>query len=206
MDGDLYKLTIHYSVGATECSMDIGYRQDGGSYGVDTGTAAAVEFVSTFIPVLQAMLSSACQIDQVDFDPVTAVDELGGSAAIVSAPGLLGPLVLPSNMAAVITIPTTAPNSKHNGRQFISGMTEDSQVAGIITVPQLVLNNDWASKIFADLQPSAPEDANFQPVVISRILDGVKRVPPVGFDYKTPSASKNVRQMQSRLTTKRGLA
>ncbi len=203
---DLYLLTIHYSVEQTEVGMSIGYRMDGGSYGVETGTAAASEFVVTKIPVLQAVLSSACQIDQVDFEPVTNPTELGGSAAIVDAPGLLGPNPLPGNMCGIVTIKTNAPNSKHNGRQFVSGMPEDGQNGGTLTGLQQGLLQDWADAIFVDIQPSAPEDADFAPVVISRFVNGVKRPTPVGYDFKQPVAKMETRQQQQRLGTRLGLS
>jgi len=205
-DLDLYELTIYYSVEQTECQMSIGYRQDGGSFGVDTATAVCVEFVASFIPTLLATLSSAVQVDEVKFVPITNLTELAGAAAIVAAPGTLGANPLPANMCGIISIKTNAPNSKHNGRMFVSGLPEDGQFEGQLTGPQLTALQDWATIIFNDIQPSAPEDAEFNPVVISRIEDGVKRVPPVGFDFKTPVAKIDMRQQQQRLGTRRGLS
>ncbi len=203
---DLYVLTVHYKSADAIVQFSMGYRMDSGTYGVSTGLAVCAKFVASYLPNLLLALSDECEVDQISFDPVTNVTELGGVANLNNALGLVVGQALPANMAALIHPKTVAPNSKHNGRIYLAGVAEGSIVAGVFDAPSLALIQTFADDLFVDLVPDSPEDATFGPIVISRFENGIKRVPPVGFDILAPLAKNEPRQQQRRMTPRLGLS
>lgn len=205
-DGDLYSLTVHLLNEDQPVSFSMGYEQDGGTYGIETGLAVCVKFTADYLPKLLLCLTDDVTVDQLFFNPIGISTELAGFANLSGAVGGILGEPLPSNMAALVHLPTVAPNSKHNGRIYLPGIPEASIVGGVISVAQLALIQTWATQMFVDIVPAAPEDATFKPIVISRFVGGVKRVPPIGFDILEPVAKNEVRQQRRRTTRRRGLS
>lgn len=203
---DLYLLKVIYNSHDAQCQFGIGYRMGDGTYGVDTAFAVIEKFKASFLPSLQQALSDDVQFQQIDFGPIGISTELGSFGNMVTVDGQIANPSLPANMAAVIHFGTVAPNSKHNGRIYISGVPETNQFEGTMTAGQVTLLQDFADLLFGSLVPDSPEDSDFSPVVISRFVDGVKRVPPVGFDMLLPIVQPDLRQQQSRTTDRVGLS
>ena len=204
---DIYLLTCHYQSNTAICQFGMHYRMGDGTYGTSTALAVCTKFVDDFVPLLLLALSDQVEIDQIAFNPIAKLsNELSSVADLNGADGAVVEEAMPANMCALIHLPTVAPNSKHNGRIYLSGVSEDAIVAGLIDTAPLALIQTFATKLFDPIVPDSPEDADFAPIVLSRFLDGVKRVPPVGFDILEPIAKNEPRQQQSRLTPRRGLA
>lgn len=205
-ENDLYQLNVHMKVGDSICQFGMGYRMGDGTYGVRTGLAVCAKFVADFLPDLLDAISVDCEVDQIAFLPQGITTELAGLANLNNAVGTVIGDPIPANMAALIHLPTVAPNSKHNGRIYIPGIIEDAIAAGLIQAPNLALVQAFATQLFVPIVPDSPEDSDFSPVVISRFVDGVKRVPPVAYDIKLPIAKNEPRQQQKRMTTRVGLS
>ncbi len=204
--GDLYVLTVHLTVEQTACQFGQAYRMSQGSYTIATGTATAQAWFDANISNLLLCISDKVEIDSITFDPIGVSTELSGSSALNGAVGSVASQPTPANVAALIHLPTDAPNSKHNGRIFLPGIAEAGIVAGVIDAPNLALIQTWADELSENLEPASPEDAVFVPVVISRFVDGVKRVPPVAFDIGLPIAKNATRQQRSRMTRRHGIS
>jgi len=205
-ENDLYQLKVHYQVADAFCQFTMGYRMGDGTYTVDTPFAVIEKYVASYLPSLLQAISTQCEVDHITFGPIGISTELAAFGNMDNADGVLVGDALPANMCAIIHLGTVAPNSKHNGRIFISGVPEDVQFEGIMTAPQLQRVQDFADLLFNPLVPDSPEDTDFAPVVISRFVDGVKRVPPVAFDILAPLAKGELRQQQRRTTDRLGIS
>lgn len=202
---DLYQVTAFINVDGTECQMTMGYEQFLGSNDADTLEATAQAWLDLCLVAFRAMTSDGCEINRVQVDPVTATDEVPGFIDTTSVSGDLLGESMPSNMAVVIHLPTIAPDAKHNGRVYVPGIPEDGQAEGTLEPAQIILCDTFAATLAIDLQPSVPQDAEFRPVVISRVVDGVPRVPPVGFLVGVPVLRTSVRQQRRRKTERLGI-
>lgn len=203
---DLYRLSFHINASGTETECVLGYRQDSGSNDADTLEALCQAFIDAAQADLLAILSENCLVSRIKVVTVTNHQEVPG---LIDQEGQAGTVVsqsLPPNMAAIIHLPTNAPNAKHNGRIFIAGCPENFQDAGTINGISLGLIQDFADELAIDLEPSAPQDAVFTPVVISSVENGAPRVPPVGFDVLIPVAKASMRQQRRRKTREFGFS
>ncbi len=197
---DLYRLHffINCSEQVTQCVL--GYRMDFGSMDADTLEALCQAFIDDAQPKLLLLLSENALVSRVQVTTVTNHQEVPGLVDQVSQFGNIVSQTLPPNMAAIIHLPTNAPNAKHNGRIFLAGIPEQGQDAGTLTGAQITLNQAFADELAIDLEPTAPQDAIFTPVVISTVLNGAPRIPPVGFPVLLPVAKSLVRQQRRRKT------
>ena len=200
-DEDLYALSFSIDCAGEQCLCVLGYKQDGGTNGPDTLTALCQAFIDDVVPSLEAALAADVEIDRVSVDTVTNHNDVPGVIDLNGHSGDVVGVACPAQMAMLIHLATDAPNAKHNGRIYISGCDVDSQTQGQLDAGQTVLMQTLAGKLNDTLSPTAPETADFIPVVISRFLDGVKRTPPVGFLVTTPVAKLDIRQQRRRKTT-----
>jgi len=200
--GDLYKMQISYNLPDSEVSIGLGYRQNAGTNGINTLQSAVDFFVANRLVDLNNVIGNDCFTDQVRMDQVSVGDEQPGLSNSVGVVGNRPNKSLPAGMAAVITWITDAPNSKHNGRIYIAGITEgDIENAGLIAAIKTLLAT-LATNWRVDLPTSLPETAVFELVAISRVEDGVPRVPPIGFKVVS-SLTRNAPYSQRRRITKR---
>jgi len=202
---DLYNLTIFLSGPASSGSIVLGYRQNGGSNGPNTLQSACEFFVANQALVLRTALSTECTLREVQMHQVSVGNEIPG---IESTAGLVGTRVgnsLPWGAASVLTKITNAPNAKFNGRVFIPGISEDDVLDGIITSALATILIAVGVEILATVSTSLPETATFAPVVISRFLDGIPRVPPVAFDILNVRVRTTMNQQRRRITRERGV-
>ncbi len=204
--GNLYELTFYIDVNGNATQNKMGYVQTAGSNDSDTLEALAAAWYLNNIVDLLAILSSSAELTRVRADQVTGVDEIPGFVDKRANIGLYASDALPANMCGLFHFDTNAPNAKHNGRLFISGMPEGGQAEGIWDASFLVTMQAFADELEDDLVTLAPQDAEFSPVVISRFLDGIKRVPPLGFLVGEVTPEANIRQQRNRKTKCFGLS
>jgi len=203
---DLYYLTVQIRTLGNVTQIGLGFVQTVGTNGPDTLQAACANWQSQALPTLLLMLSDQVRVQRIEMVPVTEPLDIPGCVDLVAQDGAVVGDALPSAMAAVVSLPTDAPNAKHNGRIYISGVIEAGAVLGTLTVAQQALNGAFAAKLNDDLIAAVPETAEFRPVVISRIVAGVPRVPPVGFVIQEPIARPIIRQQRRRKTRSFGLS
>jgi hypothetical protein len=199
-DEELYLMTVQIGVAGFETEFGLGFVQDGGTNGPDTMEATCQAWEAAVLPTLLLALSGGCRVHRIAMKPITNTNEVPGVVDLTGEDGAVLGDALPASMCAIIHMATVAPNAKHNGRLFISGVSEEAQVEGTLTGAQLTLMQNLADKLAIDVEPSAPETATFVPAVISRFVDGAKRTPPVGFLVTIPVAKADLRQQRLRKT------
>lgn len=182
--GDLYELKIRYHLPMAPVSVALQYEQTAGTNDILTLQSAVDFFVTNFLDSFRNILAADCLVDQVRMDQVSVGDELPAFTNFTGLPGNQPGDPLPAGGAAVLSWITAAPNAKHNGRMFIAGLSEDEVNAGNISVAMLTAINAFAVVVEGTLFTSLPQDAEFELVTISRVLNGAPRVPPVGFDVE----------------------
>jgi hypothetical protein len=204
--GDLYKLDLHLHLLGGDASIALGYRQTAGASGVDTLQSAVEFFQANYVTDFLAVLAQDVELDQIRMDQVSAGDEIPGFVNLVGLPGTRVGQALPAGAAAVITWVTDAPNSKHNGRSYIPGISEDDVAAGSFDAPILALLSTLATLWQTDLPTSLPETAVYELVTISRVEGGVPRVPPVGFQVQSAVIRQIVYSQRRRITKRLGVS
>lgn len=203
--GNLYRMTVQVETPGNVTEFNLGYKMLSGTMGNYTLQNACVTAKAVFLDALLEMLALDVNVRRIAMDTVDSHNEVPGFLDIQTGSGFVVGESLPSNMCAIIHMATDAPNAKHNGRIFISGISELEQVEGVISASQSILNDAFAGKLNDNLTLTSPEDAVFGPVVISRFLDGVKRPAPEGFDVTTPVAKLDLRQQRRRKTESFGV-
>lgn len=201
---DLYELTVYLSSSASAASLVFGYRQNTGTNDADTLQSAVEFWAANDALVLAACLSTQVRIDEVKMVGITALGEIEGIQHNVPVFGTRTGSSLPFTSAAVITKVTNAPNARHNGRVFIPGVSEDDTVDGTIVAALIALLVIFGDQMEVELQTSLPQTARFEPVTISRTINGVPRVPIVGFDVISTTPRPTMHQQRRRLTRRRG--
>ena len=203
---DLYGMTVQIRTPGNTTQVGLGFKMTDGTIGNDTLEAACAQWVTDVLPTLLLMLAADTSVKRVEMCPLTEPNEIPGCVDLTGQVGAVLGDALPSNMAAVMHLGTDAPNAKHNGRIYVSGVSEEGTVEGTLIAAQQTLNGNFALLLNDLLLPSAPEDAEFTPVVISRIVDGVPRVPIVGFDILAAVARPIIRQQRRRKTRSFGFS
>jgi hypothetical protein len=163
----------------------------------DLATALAVILQAPFL----AIMSNQISMTGITCFQVTGANETPGRTVFEQPnPGIQAAQALPGGAAGVLSITTDAPNSKFNGRMFVSGGPEDGQVEGDWTVGHMIGLNALGTALQVVPPAIGPGLAVFQPSVISRFLNGVPRVPPVGFDVISIAADDFVKNQRRRNT------
>lgn len=204
--GDLYTLTLNWNVFGDSCTFSQDYKQTAGSNDENTLRLACVEFKDNQAVEFMKTQVADADLDQIKMCPIAGVDEIPGC---INYDGVTGTIVsdpLPSNVAMVLSQLTNAPNSNANGRIFLAGMPEVNMDTGILDAAYGVIAQVFADSLLDDLDVTGPPTATFVPVVISRFLDGIKRVSPVAHDLISVAVKLATRQQRRRTTRRVGLS
>jgi hypothetical protein len=204
--GDLYEATTHVRTAEGEMQFSFGYLMEAGVIGPQSLDQACTDFAAVRLNTYVLAVSDNIEVDKVEFKAITNNVDIPGFVNFNNLEGLLVGAAVPNNSAAVLSLLTTAPNSKHNGRMYIPGLREIDQQDGSIDVAALILLNVFGTTLELDLLLGGAETAEFTPVVISRILDGVKRTPPVGHNLVSAIARTTTKQQRRRGGRRFGLS
>jgi len=204
--GDLYQLQVNYHLPDSEVSIALGYVQDAGTNDKDTMQSAVAFFQVNMLPALRNTLAVDCEVDQIRMDQVSVGNEIPGFVNLVGLPGTVLGQAIPSGGAAVVSWVTNAPNAKHNGRFYLAGVSEDEVSQGNLSAAQFALMGLLITALTAKLQTSLPQTATFDLATISRVLDGVPRVPPVGFLVLSGIARSPLYSQRRRITDRLGIS
>ncbi len=198
---DLYRANYRFEGAQSGFTVGIGYRQVSGTNDENTMQDLCDELFLISTTQFLAVLSDQINQTGIECFQVTGSNETPGRLALEQPnPGTVVSQAIPMGGAAVLSLLTDAPNSRFNGRIFIAGIPEVSQVEGAFTVGFITLLTLLAAKLDDPTIPLGPGSAVFKPVVISRFDEGVKRVPPVGFDVISISVNPFVKNQRRRNT------
>ena len=203
---DLYVCTTFCRTAEGVMQFTFGYKMDAGVIGAGTLRLASLEFALNRLDALMLAISSDVEVDKVAFHSVTNFDDIPGFVNFNNIEGALGGESVPNSSNAVISLKTNAPNAKHNGRMYIPGVVETDQDEGTLKAAVKTALNVFGTKLELDLVLAGPETAEFTPVVISRIVDGAPRVPPVGFSLVSALVRPNMKQQRKRGGRRFGLS
>jgi len=204
--GDLYKLRVDYALPEGPVSIGLGYRQKSGANGPATLQSAVDFFNANKLIALSNVLAVNTSIDQIRMDQVSTGNDIPGFVNIGFLLGNRMGNAIPAGGAAVVSWITDAPNSKNNGRVFIAGISESDIVSSVLTASILTALVAFVDEMLLDLLTSLPEDAVFELVTISRVLNGVPRVPPIGFKVESGLVRSIPFSQRRRITKRLGIS
>lgn len=204
--GDLYVATTHVRTAEKVMQFSFGYLMEAGLITATTLIRACLDFGTDRLDKYVLAVSADVEVDKVEFRAITNTDDIPGYINFNNLEGLLVGEACPNSVAAVLSLTTNAPNSKHNGRMYLPGIREIDQTNGTISGAEITLLNTFGTTLELDLIVSGGESAEFTPVVISRVLDGTPRVPPVGFSLVSAIARPSTKQQRKRGGNRFGLA
>lgn len=204
--GDFYTSVIGLSTpgGCSQISFD--WKMLSGTMTFSTLGALNAKIVSTKLNLLALALSDQAEIDSVVTRAITNDIDVPGITNMNLIDGAILSPPLPNNMAAVIKQITNAPNAKHNGRMFIPGIAESSMDGGTLSAAAVALLDTFAVAMTDQITLTTPEDAVFDPGVISRRENGLQRVDPVFFSAVQYVTSIQLRQQRRRTTERKGIS
>lgn len=202
--GDLYRLMVGYHLKDVDVSVSFGYEQTEGTINATTLQSAVEFFVANQLISFLDLIADEVDVDFVRMDQVSVGDEIPGFENLVGIPGTRPGQALPSGGAAVINWQTDAPNSKHNGRTYVAGISEADVSQGNIVTALSDNMVAFALEMREELNTSLPQDAVFLFNIISSVEDGVPRVPKVGFLVLNGSPRQPLFSQSRRITTRRG--
>lgn len=105
---------------------------------------------------------------------------------------------LPAQCALVFTLATLVKGRSYRGRFYLPGVTEDEVTAGTLNGASVTSFTTIGTQLGAVFGPSG-SNANWQLVVISRYLNGVKRATPVGTAVTTIVLDPVIRTQRRRV-------
>ena len=196
--GDLYVATTHVRTAEGEMQFSFGYLMEAGGINVETLPVACLKFQQVMLDKYVLAVSANIEVDKVEFRAITNNVDIPGFVNFNNLVGALAGEAVPNSSAAVLSLLSNAPNAKHNGRMFLPGVREIDQTDGTIDAPEITLLNTFGSALTLDLILGGGQTAEFTPVVISRILNGVPRVPPVPFTLVSAIARPSMKQQRRR--------
>lgn len=203
--GDLYTIKVQFGTPGGCFTSSFDYEQTLGSGNEDTLTEFVDEWLSVKETVLLNCMSDQVTLENITCQPEQGVNEVPGQRDYTGKAGAVVSGACPNNIAAVISQLTDAPNSNANGRVFLAGQPETGLLAGVWTAGQIVLLNAFAAIMPTNIVIVGPPSVTYKPVVISRVLAGVPRVPEVGFNILSAAAKGQARQQRRRTTQNLGV-
>lgn len=199
--GNLYTAHFRFESPSSGFTVGMSYRQLSGTNDANTLTDLCAALATLLQVPFKGAVSNQVSMTAILAFQVTGADETPGRTVFQQPNlGTVASEALPMGACAVLSILTVAPNSKFNGRMFLSGIGEGVEVEGAISAGGLVVLNTLAAALQVNPPAIGPGLAVFQPTVISRVLDGVPRVPPVGFDIVSITPDAFIKNQRRRNT------
>lgn len=198
---DLYRANYRFEGEGSGFTVGIGFRQVSGTNDENTlQDLCDVLFIMSTDEFL-AILSDGINQTGIEVFQVTGSNETPGRLALPQPnSGTVVSDALPMGGALVLSLLTNAPNSRFNGRIYIAGIPESGQDEGQLESAYITDAIALAAVLDDQTIPLGPGSAVFKPVVISRWDEGIKRVPPVGFDVLSISVNSFVKNQRRRNT------
>lgn len=199
--GNLYIAHFRFESPSSGFTTSLAYKQLSGTNDENTLTDLAGQLGVMHQSAFLDCLSDDASMTAILTFQVTGSNETPGRTRFEQPNvGTVSSDALPMGACAVLSILTDAPHSRFNGRLFISGVPKSFDTEGALSGAALTLYNTLAGSLEATVSPIGPGLAVFQPVVISRILNGAPRVPPVGFSIVSISADGFIKNQRRRNT------
>lgn len=200
---DLYRANFECEQGGNRWNFGLNYQQVSGTNDADTLEEFAIDINGALSGNLHSCMSDLAFHRLTEVYPITENDEIPGQAPPLFQGGTVAGDVLPSNMAAKGLFTTNAPNSKFNGSVNFSGVPVSFQDAGRLTAGAITAYITLLDSMIDNITGVGSGSAEFAPVVVSRWLNGQKRVSPVPYAMESASISTRIGNMRRRTTDAR---
>jgi hypothetical protein len=181
------------------------------AYQLNTGgtDATALSELTNACFTLLSDVVADCMSDLASIQEITARVVVGdwlptSRYEIADKPGTVAQQCAPCENAVVLSQYTNAPNAKYNGRIYFGGLPETFMGEQDLLVAGQVAFNNLALELIKTIVIASPVAATWQPCVISRYEDKVKRVPAVYFDWETSSVRTRIYGQRRRRNRKQG--
>lgn len=202
--GDLWAVKIEYFVQGRVCSVNLAYRSEHSNPG--PGIARSVEdaFIADVIPALEDVWSVDVETQMIYVHGVNPAGLIPAYTHFVAQAGNRLGGAMPNDSPSVITLVTDAPNSKHNGRVYISGISETDVDSQVLTPAFRAAQwADLGDALVADITDPAVPANIYSAVVLNRMVLGVPVTPPSSFGVASFAENGNIVSQRRRRTRKR---
>lgn len=195
---DLYHVVAECSTGGRNWEWIWDYQQVSGTNDARTMEELAIGFNIAFQNRVTDIMSADSSWNYTTVHPFKGIDEIPGGAQVILPNGQQPLNAIPQNMAMKALFITTAGNSKHNGSTNWSGIAKGDQVNGFLTAAALTRLDLLLIDLLLNITGIGTGSAEFQPVVVSRVVNGATRPAPVPFAIVSAVASTRVGNMRRR--------
>jgi len=195
---DLYQLNCGCATLGRAWNWVWQYQQVSGTNDHSTLEELAIGFNIAIAPTFLDILSQNADWLYTQAFNINKNGDIPGGAALISTSGTVSGDAMPDNMAAKVGWVTTAPNSKHNGATNWSGISIEDQNNGSLESGLLTRIALLQTELVKNITGIGSGSAEFQPVIVSRFLDGEKRDPAVAFAIISFATSTRLGNMRRR--------
>lgn len=197
--GDTYQLNCECATLGRSWTWIWQYQQVSGTNDASTLEELAIAFNLGIAPTFLDILSQNADWLYTTAFNINKNAEIPGGAALISTGGTVAGDAMPDNMAAKVGWKTTAPNSKHNGSTSWSGISVNDQDNGSLSAALITRIALLQVELKKNITGIGGGSAQYQPIILSRWLDGLKRTPPVPFAIISSSISTRMGNMRRRM-------
>lgn len=177
--GDLYALKFNYFVQGRVCSINLGYRDLNAGLVHLQAKVLADAFDNSLLALFQNVFSVDVQIQSLYVLGVNPKGNIPEMRNYLDINGLRPGTAMPNDSPVIISLTTDAPNSKHNGRIYLSGISEtDVENQKVTPAFQGSQLEDLADALKTDIEDTDAPVSEFEPSVLVRQADGIPVTPP----------------------------
>ena len=199
--GDLYTARFRFESKSSGMITSMSYKQTAGTNDADTMSDLAVAIGVKVEAPFKLILSRDVEFTGIEVNQTVGLNETPGLTRFeLPNIGDNASDAIPMGGCCVMSILTDAPNSKFNGRMFVSGIPESSELNGAVTAPAIADMNALGAVLDDTITSVGPGGATFVPSVISRFKDGIKRAVPIAFKVLSITADAFIKNQRRRNT------
>ena len=177
---DFFQTTAQIQMQGRQTLLQYAYRQFGGADAPNVAAQLNSAWEDDVLPELLDMLGTDVQVQCVYSRQVEVGNGIPCTLNFEAKVGTTASTSYPGNSPFVIKRPTTSLSSRANGRQYISGVAKEFVTNGGLSIGFLTTELvAYIAAIGAMITSTIDVTYTFDPGVISFVLAGAPRVPPV---------------------------
>lgn len=199
--GDLFTVQTRYLVDAKVCTSTFAYRATFSEEPIPMSRSVLRAFNADIMPEMFDVWTSSVQLLSMYALGVNPNGRIPDEDHFTDDFGTIIDNTFPNNRPYVLKQITDAPNSKHNGRVYMSGFGSGNVTAQVLNLA--FLSGPLAALVTV-LEGTIvdPDEITriWQPCVLTRIVDGVPVTPPTSFDVVNVVSTSTIFSQRRRIT------
>lgn len=204
---DLFTIEVRYLIDAKVCSSTFAYRTTFAEELVGIAASLSRAFQNDILPELLDVWTTDVQLMSVYALGINPKGLVPSEDQFEADFGTIVDDTYPNNRPYVIKQVTDAPNSKHNGRIYMSGFGHGNVTAQILnlaftTGPLQAL----IDVLVADIVDPDEITRIWAPVVVNRMVDAIKVDPPEFFKVVSITSNATIFSQRRRVTPRTNIA